>query len=99
MLGGGRADCEGGLLTHDAPPLLLIHSHSESWWGFEKVMPLLAARFQVYAVDQRGQGRSSRTPGAYSTNQFGQELVREMARLRMPKHQTERPLKMSRATL
>ena len=27
------------------PALLLIPGQSESWWGYEKVMPLLAERF------------------------------------------------------
>jgi hypothetical protein len=48
------------------PALLLIPGQSESWWGYEAAMPLLAAHFQVYAVDLRGQGRSSWTPGRYT---------------------------------
>ena len=38
--------------------LLLIPGQTESWWGYEKAIPLLAERFQVFAVDLRGQGRS-----------------------------------------
>jgi len=44
-----------------APALLLIPGQTESWWGYEKVMPLLEKDFRIYAVDLRGQGRSSRT--------------------------------------
>lgn len=58
------------------PALLLIPSQSESWWGYEQVMPLLAERFQVFAIDLRGQGRSTWTPGRYTLDTFGADLVR-----------------------
>jgi pimeloyl-ACP methyl ester carboxylesterase len=58
------------------PPLLLIPGQTESWWGYEAAMPLLAERFQVFAVDLRGQGRSSWTPGRYTLDNFGNDLVR-----------------------
>jgi pimeloyl-ACP methyl ester carboxylesterase len=58
------------------PALLLIPGQSESWWGYEAAMPLLAAHFQVYAVDLRGQGRSSWTPGRYTLDNMGNDLVR-----------------------
>jgi pimeloyl-ACP methyl ester carboxylesterase len=60
----------------DLPPLLLIPGQSESWWGYEDVMPLLAGHFRVYAVDLRGQGRSTRTPGRYTLDNMGHDLVR-----------------------
>jgi len=39
-------------------------------------MPLLAEHFQVYAVDLRGQGRSTWTPGRYTIDNMGGDLVR-----------------------
>ena len=45
------------------PTLVLIPGQTESWWGYEAAMGLLKDHFQTYAVDLRGQGRSSRTPG------------------------------------
>lgn len=59
-----------------SPALLLIPGQTESWWGYEAVMPLLAERFQVFAVDLRGQGRSTRTPGRYTLDLMGNDLVR-----------------------
>lgn len=59
-----------------APALLLIPGQTESWWGYEKAMPALAERFEVYAVDLRGQGRSTRTPGRYTLDNMGNDLVR-----------------------
>lgn len=58
------------------PALLLIPGQTESWWGYEQAMPLLAKHFQVFAVDLRGQGRSSRTPGRYTLDNMGNDLVR-----------------------
>lgn len=58
------------------PALLLIPGQTESWWGYEQAMPLLAEQFHVYAVDLRGQGRSTRTPGRYTLDNMGNDLVR-----------------------
>ena len=60
----------------DAPALLLIPAQTESWWGYEAAMRLLETRFRTYAVDLRGQGRSSRTPGRYTLDNMGNDLVR-----------------------
>src|SRR5262245_38115814 len=59
-----------------SPSLLLIPGQTESWWGYEAVMPRLAAHFEVFAVDLRGQGRSTRTPGRYTLDNMGNDLVR-----------------------
>jgi len=61
------------------PALLLIPGQSESWWGYEKAMGLLQEHFQVFAVDLRGQGRSSRTPGRYTLDNMGNDLARFIA--------------------
>ena len=58
------------------PALLLIPGQTESWWGYEKALPLLAEHFQAFAVDLRGQGRSTRTPGRYTLDNIGNDLVR-----------------------
>jgi pimeloyl-ACP methyl ester carboxylesterase len=63
----------------DLPALLLIPGQTESWWGYEDSIPHLDKHFQVYAVDLRGQGRSTRTPGRYTLDNFGNDLVRFIA--------------------
>jgi pimeloyl-ACP methyl ester carboxylesterase len=63
------------------PALLLIPGQTESWWGYEAAMHLLAEKYQVYAVDLRGQGRSTWTPGRYSLDLFGNDLVRFIERV------------------
>ncbi len=60
----------------DKPALLLIPGQTESWWGYEQAMGLLKQHFQAFAVDLRGQGRSSRTPGRYTIDNFGNDMVR-----------------------
>ncbi|TCK21468.1 alpha/beta fold hydrolase [Pseudonocardia endophytica] len=59
-----------------SPALLLIPGQTESWWGYEQAMGLLAEHFHVHAVDLRGQGRSTWTPGRYTIDNFGNDLVR-----------------------
>jgi pimeloyl-ACP methyl ester carboxylesterase len=39
-------------------------------------MDILKDRFQLFAVDLRGQGRSGRTPGRYTLDNMGGDLVR-----------------------
>ncbi|MBW6531829.1 alpha/beta hydrolase [Sphingomonas sp. RRHST34] len=47
------------------PPILLLHGWPETWWEWHKVMPLLAERFSVVAVDLRGAGFSDCPQGGY----------------------------------
>ena len=58
------------------PAVLLVPGQTESWWGYEAAMGLLKDRFQLFAVDLRGQGRSGRTPGRYTLDNMGNDLVR-----------------------
>jgi pimeloyl-ACP methyl ester carboxylesterase len=60
----------------DKPALLLIPGQTESWWGYEAAPPLLSEHFQCYAIDLRGQGRSTRTPGRDTLDNMGNDLVR-----------------------
>lgn len=60
----------------ESPALLLIPGQTESWWGYEAAMPQLAEHFEVFAIDLRGQGRSTRTPGRYTLDNLGNDLVR-----------------------
>jgi pimeloyl-ACP methyl ester carboxylesterase len=67
------------------PALVLIPGQTESWWGYEAAMELLKEHFQVYAVDLRGQGRSSRTPGRYTFDNVGGDVARFISfRVRRP---------------
>lgn len=61
------------------PALLLIPPQATSWWGYEQAMKLLSDDFEVFAVDLRGQGRSTRTPGRYTVDNMGNDLARFIA--------------------
>jgi pimeloyl-ACP methyl ester carboxylesterase len=56
-------------------PLLLIPGQMESWQGYKCVMPELSRKFHVFIPDLRGHGKSTRTPGQYSYNICGNDLV------------------------
>ena len=60
-------------------------------------MPLLAEHFQVFAVDLRGQGRSTRTPGRYTLDNMGNDLVRFIAQRHRPARDLQRPVVGRRA--
>jgi len=47
-------------------PVLLVHGFPETWWAFRKLIPLLATRHRVYAVDLRGFGDSGVADENYS---------------------------------
>jgi len=71
--------------SSERPALVLIPGQTESWWGYEAAMGLLKEHFHTHAVDLRGQGRSRRTPGRYTLDNFGEDLVRFIAfRIRRP---------------
>lgn len=46
----------------EGTPVLLVHGFPETWWAFHRVIPLLAERHRVFAVDLRGFGDSEATP-------------------------------------
>lgn len=55
-------------------PLILLPGQSQPWQSFTRVLPALARDFEVYAVDLRGHGGSTFTPGAYGVEHVGRDL-------------------------
>jgi pimeloyl-ACP methyl ester carboxylesterase len=55
-------------------PVLLVHGFPETWWAFNKLIPLLAARHRVFAVDLRGFGDSDNGPGDYDSKTSAEDL-------------------------
>lgn len=67
-----RANVDGTTLHYVAAgetgtPVLLVHGFPETWWAFRGVIPLLAARHRVFAVDLRGFGDSDVADESHST--------------------------------
>jgi pimeloyl-ACP methyl ester carboxylesterase len=52
--------------NHNAQPLLCLHGVTRSWQSFLPLIPTLALRWQVYALDQRGHGRSERAKSYFA---------------------------------
>jgi pimeloyl-ACP methyl ester carboxylesterase len=59
----------------DGPPLLLVHGWPQHWWSWRKVIPRLAERYRVLAVDLRGHGWSEAPPGDYAKATFAADLL------------------------
>lgn len=57
---------EGG--QPDGPAIVLLAGFPQTWWAWRKVMPNLADRFQVIAIDLPGQGHSERPDISYDTH-------------------------------
>jgi pimeloyl-ACP methyl ester carboxylesterase len=62
-------------------PVLLVHGFPETWWTFRKLIPLLAQRHRVFAVDLRGFGDSSNQSGEYGSKVSAEDLAALIVRL------------------
>jgi pimeloyl-ACP methyl ester carboxylesterase len=70
-------------------PVLLVHGFPETWRAFRKLIPLLAAGHQVFAVDLRGFGDSDTAPGDYDSQVAAGDLHELIVRLGLgPVHLT-----------
>lgn len=62
-------------------PLVLLPGWPQTWWEFRKVMPALAARYRVIAVDMRGMGGSDKPLSGYDKKTAARdihELIRHL---------------------
>jgi pimeloyl-ACP methyl ester carboxylesterase len=55
------------------PPLILLHGLSGRWQGFLPLMPYLTTQWHVFALDQRGHGRSEHG-GPYQLEVWSQDV-------------------------
>lgn len=81
----GFSDVNGVRLHHVAggagEPVILLPGWPETWWSYNRIMPALAARYRVIAVDIRGMGASSKPEGGYDKKTMARdiyELVRHL---------------------
>ena len=63
------------------PTVVLLHGFPESWQAYRGLMPTLARRFSVIAVDLRGVGGSRPTPSGYDAATLSQDVHELMAGL------------------
>lgn len=57
------------------PPIVLLHGVTRRWQDWLLVLPYLMPAWRVFALDLRGHGRSSRTPGAYRVADYVPDVV------------------------
>ncbi|MDT7729687.1 MAG: hypothetical protein QOI21_6263 [Actinomycetota bacterium] len=60
-------------------PLILLPGWPQTWWQFHKIMPSLAARYRVIAVDLRGMGGSDKPQDGYDKKTMARDIY-ELAR-------------------
>lgn len=75
---------ESGLQT--GPAVVLLAGFPQTWWAWRKVMPGLAERFRVIAVDLPGQGHSDRPRGSYDTHTVASRVQAALTALDVPKY-------------
>ncbi|MER7930612.1 alpha/beta hydrolase [Streptomyces sp. NPDC096057] len=56
-------------------PLLLLGGWPQTWWEFHKIMPALAERHQVIAVDLRGMGSSDKPESGYDKKTMALDIL------------------------
>jgi pimeloyl-ACP methyl ester carboxylesterase len=57
------------------PPLVLVHGSAVDRRCWAPVLPTLAERFTVHAMDRRGRGRSAREGGPYAIEREGEDVA------------------------
>ena len=55
----------------NGPALVLVHGQGMQWEDYARVLPDLAQRYHVFAVDCFGHGESSHDPALYSCEAIG----------------------------
>ncbi|MFD1330601.1 alpha/beta fold hydrolase [Methylopila musalis] len=56
------------------PTVVLLHGYGDSWRGFEPLLPAFADGFRVFALDQRGHGRTG-DAGTYAVADFADDAI------------------------
>jgi pimeloyl-ACP methyl ester carboxylesterase len=73
-----RAEVNGTQLHYvrggSGPAVVLLHGFPEDWYEFRLVMPRLAKRFTVIAVDLRGVGESTPSDGGYDAVNLAEDI-------------------------
>jgi non-heme chloroperoxidase len=81
-----------GLRTHYAEggdpaahPLLLLHGLSDSWYSYSRVLSDLAARYHVFALDQRGHGDTDKPATGYAAAELAADALAFLDAMELPR--------------
>ena len=67
----------------EGPPLILIHGFPQDWFEYHEIMPQLAKRFTVIAVDLRGIGGSTATRGGFDAANMAEDVYQLVSALKL----------------
>lgn len=65
-------------------PVLLLPGWPQTWWSYNKVMPELAKRYRVIAIDIRGMGASGKPAGGYDKKTMAADIEALVTHLKLP---------------
>ena len=65
------------------PAIVLLHGAGDSWHSYERVLPLLPARYHVYAVTLRGHGLSDHPASGYLRTDFAGDIADLLEQLKI----------------
>jgi pimeloyl-ACP methyl ester carboxylesterase len=65
--------------------VMLLHGFPEDWYAYHNIMPRLAKKFTVIAVDLRGVGHSEVTPDGYDAANMSEDIFQLAQDLDSPK--------------
>jgi len=57
------------------PVLVFLHGGGDSWHSWDRVFPLIPARYHVYALTLRGHGLSDHPEHGYATDDFAADVL------------------------
>ena len=65
------------------PALILVHGFPQDWYEYHAIMPRLAKRFTVVAVDLRGLGASKATADGYDAANMAEDVHQLVTTLKL----------------
>ena len=66
----GEVTINFGIGPENGPPLVLLHGSTLNWQTFVNIIPELSLKWQVFACDLRGHGKSSWADSGYRIVDF-----------------------------
>lgn len=67
----------------NGPAIILIHGFPQDWYEYHKIMPRLAKKFTVVAVDLRGVGESLAPPTGYDAPNLAEDIHQLVQQLKL----------------
>lgn len=64
-------------------PLILIPGYPQTWWAYHQIMPVLAEKYKVIAVDMRGMGDSDKPASGYDKKSMAADLFELIKKLNL----------------